>query len=380
MTLQAVPAFIAADSGGTPIQHPVELMRNLIAYLATRSGMVRPGDFAATVVASQMQLTVAAGAAVLLGAESATQGAYFAWSDAAETLAWPAASSQDRYDTLVLRVRDPQYGTITGSADSDWNIVQGTPGASPTPVTDASFAAAGANYVPGAWLRVYDILVPANATQLTQGNVTQKAQYCGLLGFTLATSFSGLPASPRQGERGYTMDTDKVYYAVGASPSWKSTGVANRPVFIARQNNSQSIANDASYPSDTTGCVQLTGWTVEQDSHLGFASNAYTIPVTGIYRVTGSWVAGGTNNGNSGNRRILFKTNGTVGTACAGTVHGDTNSKQLSVALPGKLYSFTAGDVITLFADQLQGTGTGAVTTTQGNGAESTWTITYEHQ
>lgn len=381
MALQSIPAFVLADAGGTPIQHPVELMRNLLKELASgQPGSLYKGGWAPAVVSGQMQLQVGAGAMLLSGAESSTQGYYFAWNDATQTLVWPAASGQGRYDTLVLRVPDPQYGTITGyTAGASWEIVQGTPGASPSPVADSVFQAAGSHYVPGAWLRVFDVLVPASATQLTLANVTQRFQYAGTRGYFAATSFSNLPANPKQGDRGYTLDTDKVYYAIGAGPSWISTGVVNRPTFFARQTASQTVANDASYPS-TAGATQLTGWTVEQDSHSGFASNAYTIPVTGIYRVTGSWVSGGANNGNSGNRRIFFKNNGALGTGCAGTVHADTNSKQLSVALPGKPYQFSAGDVITLWADHLQGTGTSAVATTVGDGAESTWSITYEHQ
>src|SRR4051812_9297959 len=115
MTLQTAPAYIAKQADGvTDFQHPIELMRNLLAAQSgKRSGLFRYGDFNVTTTGSGMNVNVAAGSAYLHGVESNTQGGYFAWSNASEVLTFGAASGSTRYDTILLRVADNQYGSIS---------------------------------------------------------------------------------------------------------------------------------------------------------------------------------------------------------------------------------------------------------------------------
>lgn len=171
MGLQSAPGFIL---GGGTFQHPAELMRNIVQGLAggAGKGTVVDNSFAFTPSGSVMQLTVGAGWAVIDGLENTSQGSYYAWSNASEVLAWPAHSSQGRWDALILRVIDKQYGTDPGSEGALWEIVQGTPAGSPAKIADAEFLSGGDFYRPGAWYRVADVLVPSTATNMAACTIT----------------------------------------------------------------------------------------------------------------------------------------------------------------------------------------------------------------
>jgi hypothetical protein len=155
MGLQTVPGFISQAG----YLHPAELMRNFQhAIAAGRSGAIRYPMFevSGTGVANQIQIT--SGQAIICGSESDTQGAYFVWSDASELVTVPAADgSYDRIDTLLLRVADPQYGTITGLPRAYWDVVSGVAASSPSVRNNANFNVGGGFYQPGAWLRIADI-------------------------------------------------------------------------------------------------------------------------------------------------------------------------------------------------------------------------------
>jgi hypothetical protein len=207
--LQLQPAWIPLHPDLSQVQHPAELDRNLLEHITGRSGVTRPGGFAGTVVPAAMQLTLAAGAAFVEGRENNTQGFYFAWSNASETISWPAAGGSQRVDSLILRIADPQYGTISGNSRAYWDAVAGS-GGSARP--DSDFNSGGSQYVPGAWLRVFDVTVPASATQLTQGNVVFKAGYTNTMGY-LPYNTALAPTGLYLGERRFNLDTlrDEVW-------------------------------------------------------------------------------------------------------------------------------------------------------------------------
>jgi hypothetical protein len=178
MGLQSAPAYIAKQADGvTDFQHPVELMRNLLsAQSGGRSGLFKPGDFTVTSTGSGMNVSVTAGAAYLQGVESNTQGGYFAWSNAAETLTFGAASGSTRYDTILLRVADSQYGTISGSSRAYWSVVAGSPGAG-APRADSYFNTGGGSYNPGGWLRVADVKIDPGDTTIASNKITLIHRY-----------------------------------------------------------------------------------------------------------------------------------------------------------------------------------------------------------
>jgi hypothetical protein len=222
MSLQAVPLWIplAAD-GTTQVQHPAELLRALQRAISPFPGVVNApsapsatnagGGFAATVVPAAMQLTVAAGSAFIPGREAASTlqqaGSYFAFSEASEVVTWPAnASGSTRMDSLILRIDDPQYGSIGGNPLGAW--WDAVPGSSGSARPDSDFLSGGAKYVPGAWLRMYDISVPNAATQLTQVNVAFKAGYSNIHGFWPYPSAGPPAVSPLSfGQPGFEIDT-----------------------------------------------------------------------------------------------------------------------------------------------------------------------------
>jgi hypothetical protein len=227
--LQLQPAWIPLHPDLQQVQHPAELDRNLLEHLSGRSGVTRPGGFAGTVVPAAMQLEVAAGAAFIEGRENNTQGFYFAWSNASETLSWPASGGSQRVDSLILRVADPQYGTISGNSRVYWDAVAGS-GGSARP--DSDFNSGGSQYVPGAWLRVFDVTVGAGVTQLTQGNVVFKAGYANAMGYVpynTALAPTGLyPGEDRWNlDRGYRETWDGSLWRVPATRVLKGKQITN---------------------------------------------------------------------------------------------------------------------------------------------------------
>jgi hypothetical protein len=255
MSLQTVGLWIplAAD-GVTQVQHPPELVRALNRAMSLRPGVGRPGTssgttntghFAATVVPGAMQLTLASGYCFAQGQENSLQSAghYFAYSEASETISWPAAGGSNRMDSLLLQWADPQYGSIGGNPlGASWRAVAGS-SASARPDTD--FKSGGSQYVPGAWIRMYDILVPASATQLTQGNVAFKAGYASVLG--LAPFFSAArPNGSYYGELGWELDTGRSFIWNGSAWVWPSSrGVVGGTRYTGTGNLAATISTEA---------------------------------------------------------------------------------------------------------------------------------------
>lgn len=198
MTLQAVAGFL----GQSGILHPANLYRNLVAGIhGRRSGFFRPGDFALTPSGSSMNITIGRGDAMLMGTESSTtQGGYYVWNNASETLAWPAAAAQPRIDSLILRVIDTDYGSDPAGSKAVWEIVSGTAAASPVRVSDSAFASAGAYYHPGAWYRVADVTVPAGITNLAAASITFGLNYTRQGRAQLVSSYGQEPGDPQKGD------------------------------------------------------------------------------------------------------------------------------------------------------------------------------------
>lgn len=182
MGLQTKPAYI----GTSGFQNPVENDRNLIEAHFGRSGVLRYGNFDLAAVAGVMQGQIQPGSAVILGSAS-TQGAYWGYSDAAENIAWPAANgSNPRWDTLIMRVIDTQYGASGAGDLLRWEVLSGTAAASPTVLTDTNINTSFPQ--PGAWLRMWDVRVPAGATNLTGATFTRRFPYTNTNGVIIYNS------------------------------------------------------------------------------------------------------------------------------------------------------------------------------------------------
>lgn len=227
MGVQTVPGYIAQNVDLSPFEHPVELMRNLNKGLFDRSGVLRYGDFNITTPGSGLVLNVAAGEAFLLGAENNTQGGYFLWSNAAETVNFSAPSGSIRYDTVLLRVRDPQYGTISGNARASIEVVAGSAGAGAARA-DSYFNSGGGGYQPGAWLRLADVQIDPAVTSIAANKITQFPRYVrGIGGVTVCTSTTR-PSDPILGDRIFETNTQAEYFWDGAA--WRFSTIDTRTV------------------------------------------------------------------------------------------------------------------------------------------------------
>lgn len=108
-----------------------------------------------------MSVSVASGHAVVLGTQTATQGLYIIYNDAATTVAISTASpTLPRIDRICLTVQDAFYG---GTANNQviLQAIAGTPNASPVAPAE-----------PANSLTLALIAVAANTTAIVNGNIT----------------------------------------------------------------------------------------------------------------------------------------------------------------------------------------------------------------
>jgi hypothetical protein len=234
MGMQTAPGYAALNSDNvTPFQHPVELDRNIAKANFRQSGALRGGDWALTPTGTSQQLSIAVGAGFILGQESAQQGGYMAWSDAAELKTFGAPSGSPRIDTLLLRVYDPQYGTLpSGTTRVQWDIVAGTPGATPSPQPDSAFISTGGQWVPGAWMKWAEVKILPGDTVIPTGQIylpgsvisgvgtTWSQRYARQSGGVILCTSVSRPASPAIGDQIYEIDTKRHNIWNGTAWFW----------------------------------------------------------------------------------------------------------------------------------------------------------------
>ena len=108
-----------------------------------------------------MTVHVAAGSVFIDGTEQSTQGFYHCYNDGDVILSIAASNpTNPRIDLVVARVKDAFYSGGTNAWDLE--VVQGTPAASPVPPT-----------APANTFVLAQVLVGANVTSITNGNITQ---------------------------------------------------------------------------------------------------------------------------------------------------------------------------------------------------------------
>lgn len=200
MGLQVKAAYGALESDGvTPIQHPVELDRNVLeALCGPVGGATKVGAFALTPTGTNQQLAIAQGTAFLIGRENAQQGGYIAWSDVAENKNFGAPSGSPRIDTLLLRVYDPQYGTLpSGTYRAQWDVVAGTPAATPTARPDSDFQSGGSQYVPGAWVKWAEVRINPGDTVIPSGQIYQPGTVVSGVGTTWVAPYANIAGAAR---------------------------------------------------------------------------------------------------------------------------------------------------------------------------------------
>lgn len=208
MPLQIIPAY----AGG--LSHPVELDRQVLQDRYRKSGMTAVGSFAMTTVPGQMALAISKGNAFLKGTETAQQGGYFVWSDAAQNIPWPAPSAQPRIDMLVLRVIDTQYGSDPGTSRAVWEVVQGTPAASPVAPATSVLNFGNPSYKPGAVMVRGYVRVDNGDTDLVGNTITAVNEYAAGSTYSwTADTLATLPANgvALPGDTAYVTTTGRRY-------------------------------------------------------------------------------------------------------------------------------------------------------------------------
>ena len=115
---------------------------------------------------ANMSVDIGAGEALIQGDTVTNQGRYYVLNDAVTNVTGFSAANatNPRIDRVTLRVRDQFHGDAAN--DISFQIVTGTATAGAT-LTNLNGAAA----VPGSQLLLANVLIPANATTITTGNI-----------------------------------------------------------------------------------------------------------------------------------------------------------------------------------------------------------------
>jgi len=157
MALRNPPSWLQNGS------HPAENDRLTTTGVIWKSkGIADYGSFRVSQSGTPaMTVSVAAGHAMILGTQTATQGLYIAYNDAATTVAISTASTTlPRIDRICLTVQDSFYG---GTANNQviLQAIAGTPNASPVAPAE-----------PANSLTIALVAVAANTTAIVNGNIT----------------------------------------------------------------------------------------------------------------------------------------------------------------------------------------------------------------
>jgi hypothetical protein len=238
MGLQTAPGYILKQSDGTTdFQHPIELARNLTdAMFARRSGVLQYGDFAVTTPGSGLTVNIAAGAAAIHGVESSTQGAYFVWSNASDAVSFGAPSASTRYDTILIRVADNQYGSIPVAPQAYFDVVAGASGAGAARA-DSFFNTGGGAYVPGAWYRLADVKIDPGDTSVAANKIFQTFNYVNGPGGLILCSSTNRPPGVA-GRKIYETDTNLEYFWDLVSSSYKMSRPYKQTIDISSNTSS----------------------------------------------------------------------------------------------------------------------------------------------
>lgn len=138
--------------------------RTIVTNLFTE-GILGASSFEVTerALGANMTLDITAGVAVLEGDDSADQGRYMVREDAATLSAVTistADASNPRIDLVGIQLRDPSEGGAAGR-NCVFAVTAGTPAASPVAPT-----------APDSFLTLASVLVPASATSIDDGDIT----------------------------------------------------------------------------------------------------------------------------------------------------------------------------------------------------------------
>lgn len=190
MALRTPPSWLQNGS------HPAENDRLTATGILFKSAGV--ADYSAMIVSQSgtpaMTVSISSGHALIAGSQTANQGFYIAYNDAATTVAIATASTTlPRIDRICVVVQDAYYG---GTANNQviFQAVTGTPNASPV-----------APSAPNNSVTLAYVAVAANATSIVNANITDMraiAQFSESQFTTQVTSSSTLVVNGIAGQTG----------------------------------------------------------------------------------------------------------------------------------------------------------------------------------
>lgn len=220
-----------------------------------------------------MQISIAQGMAWVPGALTFTQGTYAVVNDATVTLAVPASDpGNPRIDLVILEVLDQVY---SGTVDlGQLRIVSGAPASLPV-----------APLVPGNYITLAKITVPANASSISSSAVTDTRSFAAALGsptpVVSAAARTALTSVP-SGMSVYEIDTTRVYQWTGTQWNYQWGGVAPTvviPLAGGWNNWSAVFGQNYAYLHGTkiNSMIDISG-VVTNSNALSGGSTMFTLP------------------------------------------------------------------------------------------------------
>jgi hypothetical protein len=218
---------------------------------------------AVTAQAGTMLVNVAAGA-VAVPSQNST-GSTLCVSDAVEQVAIGAASGQNRIDLVICR---PRGTDLDGGTNNDFifDTVAGVPAASPAPPA-----------TPAGTVLLAQILVPTGSVAVTQPNITDtRPALLNPAGEPPTTSASLVTRTDTLGE-------------VWIAKSGVNSGLWRK----ARDVLSARLWRNAAF-SITAGDVGFSFDNISYDAFAMYSAGVFTVPIAGLYRMSGVLAANGT--------------------------------------------------------------------------------------
>lgn len=230
-----------------------------------RGGLRPDGGGAVSVVAGTMSVQVTA-FSCWVDASPAGQVGYPFVCDATKTLAIdPGDATLSRTDVVAVVVKENAYDG-SGTTSAVLTVVKGTPGAG-TPAMPTS-----------ACIPLRNITVPAGTSVgsggLSSGNLsTDRRVYTVAVGGVLPCTSTTRPASPFAGMAIFETDTKREFRWDGTV--WRPANPAAMPFFKGVISASTALSVGANI-----------AFSAAEDTHGGWSTNKYTVPVSGLYRVS----------------------------------------------------------------------------------------------
>ncbi|TDD97648.1 hypothetical protein [Actinomadura rubrisoli] len=292
------PLYMQAGGGDTPFSYDAVDFRAILASVFNVGGVCNtsPADLKVTQrsAGANFSVDVAAGYAVIAGTDVAGQGFYLVQSTATVNLVVPPPPvSGTRVHRVVAQVRDKLHNGALAANTYDFvlSVLEDT--GSGTPATPASA------------LSLATVSVASTALNVSDSNITDtRVNAVSTIGIGRWVGSDALrPPAPVDGE--LIWRTDKSYYEVAVSGSWRPIGLAAPAARLGRVTTNQSITNNTTTPLQ---------WNSEfEDTHGGHDNSTnnsrYTAPIDGLYQVTAT-VAWDSNS--SGIREISLRVNGST--------------------------------------------------------------------